>query len=166
MSKMNKSLIKCKKEPNDIIYTPSELVKDCLKLVPIVPTDILLDPFLGDGAFYNQYPKDNVKDWCEIQKDRDFFKYNKKVDWIVSNPPFSKLNDVLDHCCLITNKGFGLIMLCYALTLPRINRMREKGYKITNLMWFNVKNWFGFLCVFVVFSKEGDDFFKVQPKLY
>ena len=163
---MEKNLIKCKKNPNDIFYTPDELVIDCIKCIDIKSDDILLDPFYGDGAFYNKYPIENKKEWCEIAKDKDFFEYNNKVDWIISNPPFSILNKVLDHCCSISKKGFGLIMLTTALTIPRINRMKLKGFKITKLLYFQVKQWFGFTCVFVVFSKDGNEIFYIQPKKY
>jgi hypothetical protein len=163
---MNKNLIKCKKNPNDIFYTPKELVKDCIKIVDIVESDILLDPFLGEGAFYNQYPEKNKKFWCEIEKNKDFLKYTDKVDWIISNPPFSKLNIILDHCCLIANKGFGLILLSTALTVPRINRMKEKGFKIVKILFFQVPEWFGFNCIFVLFSKNGNEIFNIEPKIY
>ena len=95
---MNRSLNRCKETKNDIFYTPSDLVDDCVKLIKIAKSDTLLDPFYGDGAFYSKYPETNKKDWCEIEKGVDFFKYNKKVDWVISNPPFSKLTKVLNHC--------------------------------------------------------------------
>ena len=97
---------------------------------------------------------------------KDFFNYTNKIDWIISNPPFSILNNVLDHCSLISKKGFGLIMLSTALTIPRINKMKQKGFKITKLLYFQVKKWFGFTCVFVVFSKTGDEIFNIEPKKY
>ena len=78
----------------------------------------------------------------------------------------SILNNVLDHCSLISKKGFGLIMLSTALTIPRINKMKQKGFKITKLLYFQVKKWFGFTCVFVVFSKTGDEIFNIEPKKY
>ena len=48
---MNKTLTKCRKQNNDVFYTPSKLVLDCLKLIDIKVDDILLDPFFGNGAF-------------------------------------------------------------------------------------------------------------------
>ena len=43
-----------------------------MKLIEIEESDILLDPFNGDGAFYNKFPDINTKFWCEIEKGVDF----------------------------------------------------------------------------------------------
>ena len=74
---------KCKIQKNDIFYTPSDVVDDCMKLISISikESDILLDPFLGNGAFYNKFPDINTKFWCEIEKGVGFFDYNQKIDW-------------------------------------------------------------------------------------
>ena len=70
--KMKKTLAinmsKCKIQKNDIFYTPVDVVEDCMKLISIKESDILLDPFFGDGAFYNKFPDINTKVWCEIEK--------------------------------------------------------------------------------------------------
>ena len=163
---MNKTLTKCRKNNNDIFYTPSDLVLDCLKLIDIKDDDILLDPFFGNGAFFNEFPRKNKKEWCEIEKGVDFFKYNKKVDWIISNPPFSKLTQVLEHSTDICKKGFGLIMMTTALSVKRINDIKKKGFYIIKIHWFSVKSWFGFPCVFVVFSREGEKLFDIDPAQY
>ena len=60
---------------NENHYTPEELCKTLVQLVDISPDDILLEPFMGDGAFYNHFPEENIKDWCEITKGRDFLEY-------------------------------------------------------------------------------------------
>ena len=65
---MHRSLNKCKKKTNDNVYTPSDVVDDCMSLVDIGQFDTLLDPFYGDGAFYTKYPAINNKNWCEIEK--------------------------------------------------------------------------------------------------
>jgi hypothetical protein len=163
---MNKSLNKCKKQQNDVIYTPEALARDCIASVPIQEGDTILDPFLGGGVFFDNYPPNNPRDWCEIEKGRDFFEYDKNVDWIISNPPFSRLNDVLDKCAEVSNKGFGLTILCTALTVRRINRMKEKGFIISRIMYFKVCSWFGFPSFFVLFERGGTLAFSVEPKVY
>ena len=59
-------------------YTPSEVVDDCMKLIDIKESDILLDPFYGEGAFYSKFPDINTKFWCEIEKGVDFLTIIKK----------------------------------------------------------------------------------------
>ena len=51
------------------------------------PSGFCLDPCRGDGAFFNALPE--PRDWCEIRGGRDFLKYTRKVDWIITNPPWS-----------------------------------------------------------------------------
>ena len=58
-----------------------------------------------DGAFYKAMQEYNHAlkglsvedvDWCEISEGKDFFDYNGKVDWIITNPPYSIFDDFLD----------------------------------------------------------------------
>jgi hypothetical protein len=51
------------------------------------PTGFCLDPCRGGGAFYDALPE--PRDWCEVQDGRDFLRYRRKVDWIITNPPWS-----------------------------------------------------------------------------
>ena len=74
-----------KTTPNDIVMTKPETAKFIINYFN--PTGKVLEPCKGDGAFYNQFKGD--KDWCEIKEGKDFLDYNKKVDWIITNPPFS-----------------------------------------------------------------------------
>ena len=91
----NKGLINVRNNPNDLIYTPSELSEKLISFIPIKENDILLDGFKGNGSFYNNFPESNKKDWCEIEEGRDFFCYNKKINWCISNPPFSMFTKIL-----------------------------------------------------------------------
>lgn len=74
-----------KKTPNDVVMTKPETAKWIIDYFK--PTGTILEPCKGNGAFYNNF-KGN-KDYCEITMGKDFFDYNKKVDWIITNPPFS-----------------------------------------------------------------------------
>ena len=71
--------------PNDLIMTKPETAKFIIDYFK--PTGKILEPCRGTGSFYDQFEGD--KDWCEIKKGKDFLDYNKKVDWIITNPPFS-----------------------------------------------------------------------------
>jgi hypothetical protein len=46
-------------------------------------------------VFFDLLPEGS--DWCEITKGRDFYDYNEKVDWIVTNPPYSDFDKFLAH---------------------------------------------------------------------
>ena len=128
--KMKKTLAinmsKCKIQKKIHFYTPSDVVDDCMKLISIKESDILLYLFYADGVFYSKFPDINTKFWGEIEKGGDFFDYHQKVVWIISNPPFSKLTKLLNHCAEICDKGFGLIMLSIHLNPKRITDLRNK----------------------------------------
>ena len=76
---------------SDIVYTPDYVSKNIIEFLK--PTGLCLDPCKGDGAFYKYLP--DTKDYCEITEDKDFLLYDKKVDWIIGNPPYSIFEDFL-----------------------------------------------------------------------
>jgi hypothetical protein len=80
-----------KKTPNDLIMTNPDTAKWIVNYFQ--PQGLALEPCMGDGAFYNAFECD--KDWCEITRGKDFFDYTNKVDWIITNPPFSIFDDFL-----------------------------------------------------------------------
>lgn len=71
----------------DVVYTPPELARDMVGYFR--PKGVILDPCMGNGAFYNLFPKGSK--WCEIERGRDFFAWTETVDYIISNPPYSNL---------------------------------------------------------------------------
>ena len=152
---LSKNLNNSKKTPNDNIYTPERIVNRVLKQIDIDDGSKVLDGFRGDGAFYNKYKDTWIKTYCEIDEGKDFFEYTDKVDYMISNPPFSKLNDILNHLFDICEKGFGLILMATALTEPRLKRIYNAGFMLTKYDTFHVKEWFGFPVIFVMFEKTG-----------
>ena len=82
-----------KTTPNDVIMTKPETAKWIIDYFK--PTGTILEPCKGEGAFLKFLPKDT--EWCEITEGRNFFDYKKKVDWIITNPPFSIFDDFLLH---------------------------------------------------------------------
>jgi len=118
--------IKHRDIPNDVFYTPEGLVKKCISLVPLSVGDLVLDSAFGKGVFYQNYPKFVKKDFCEISMGKNFFEYNKVVDWIVTNPPYSCLDAWLEKSCGICRKGFGYLFGLHNLT-PRRIELCEKN---------------------------------------
>ena len=144
-------------------YTPVELCKALISTVKIEPGDRLLEPFAGAGAFYDNFPAENPKDWCEIDRERDFFTYDKKCDIIITNPPFFTMDGkrtpmvfkCLNKCIEIAEKKvcFLISTRCLnAFTPLRLAKFSETGWGITSLVICNVKEWFG-RYYFVTFEK-------------
>ena len=80
-------------EPGDVVYTPSAIALDMVEYFE--PKGSILEPSAGDGIFLRYLPPET--EWCEIEKGRDFFTYQKRVDWIIGNPPYSIFSEFLAH---------------------------------------------------------------------
>lgn len=78
---------------NDVVFTPDWLAKQICAMFPI--SGVILEPCKGEGVFLKYLPPNT--EWCEIADGINFYDYRKKVDWIVTNPPYSDFNRFLDH---------------------------------------------------------------------
>ena len=86
--------------PNDVVFTPDWLAKQICGMFSI--SGKVLEPCKGEGAFLKYLPQNT--DWCEIADGKNYYDYNEKVDWIVTNPPYSDYNRFLSHSfCLADN---------------------------------------------------------------
>ena len=86
----------------------------------------VLDPCCGDGVFLKYLPSGTH--WCEIRKGRDFFSWKRKVDWIVSNPPYSIFLDFLTHSFEVADNVVYVIPLIKVFnSLSVLNLVRDFG---------------------------------------
>tara|TARA_R110000787_G_scaffold1913_1_gene8040 strand:+ start:277 stop:777 length:501 start_codon:yes stop_codon:yes gene_type:complete len=146
--------IKKREKPNDIFITPLKLAKKQIDMIDYKHNDIWFDPFKNDGSFYNQYPTDK-KDWCEILEGKDFFEYDKPVDIICSNPPYSCIDDVLLQSVKLKPRVISYLIGMGNLTAKRIEFMENNGYGLTKLHMCKVFKWYG-MSFIVQFEKGGD----------
>ena len=110
----------------DKVYTPENIAKLIINKFNI--SGKVLDPFKGQGAFYNNYPETVKKDWCEIDEGKDFFEYKEHVDWIVSNPPYSIYDEVMNHSFEIADNIVYLVPLNKIVSsLGRVKKIQEFG---------------------------------------
>jgi len=77
----------------DVVFTPDWLAKQICEMFNIQGE--ILEPCKGEGVFLKYLPKDT--EWCEITEGKNYYDYNKCIDWIVTNPPYSDFNRFLDH---------------------------------------------------------------------
>lgn len=90
----------------DVVLTPDHIAVDMIR--HFKPTGRVLDPCRGNGAFSDKIPGCL---WCEIEQGVDFFTWNKRVDWIISNPPYSIFNEWLPHSLAVATDIVYLIPL-------------------------------------------------------
>lgn len=119
-------------KPNDKVFTPRHISKQIIDLFDIQGT--ILDPFKGDGSFYDQFPEHLTRYYCEIDEGIDFFKFDKKVDWIISNPPYSIFDDVMEHSVKLADNIVYLLPLNKVFSsMGRIRRINAYGGIVS--MW-------------------------------
>ncbi len=117
---------------NDKVYTPEFIVDEVLDIyLPLVDkSDSVLEPFKGGGAFYDKLPEGRT-DWCEIDVGVDFMEYNKKVDWIITNPPYSIFKGVLPKMLEVADNIVIVIPVNKLLSsMPRLMDIKRAGCNI------------------------------------
>jgi len=138
--------------PNDEWLTPPALVALQISMIPICSqfsyfneqgeliTPLWFDPFKNTGVYYDSYPTAVDKDYTEILEGRDFFAYDKKVDVICSNPPYSMWDKIYDKTISLEPKVVSFVMSTGNLTRCRMNKMKKAGYVLTKMHRFDVKH--------------------------
>lgn len=142
----------------DRVYTPLDVAAKCIALIPCVPNELWLDPFKGEGAFYNQYPHVAEKEWDEIREGRDFFAREvASVDWIVTNPPYSEFDKTLQKSCAVCRKGFAYVVELNKLRPRRIAMCTAKGFRVVSIYVFEINGggWVSRPQAFVVWKKDS-----------
>ena len=149
--------------------TPVPLAQALIPLVPIEPSDVLYEAFRGQGAFYNNFPEGNPKDWSEITEGRDYKDYTGEYDWVITNPPFrletgtGRVNSIwllLDYFSQRARKGIAFLCndnLPSTLTPLRIKTLEDRGFFIESLKVCNVKRWRG-RYFFIILRKGAKPF--------
>ncbi|QZI87820.1 hypothetical protein SIPHO054v2_p0019 [Vibrio phage 103E44.1] len=134
---------------NDKVYTPQHIVNDVMLNFShlISRSDILMEPFKGEGVFYNEFKKytDKHPIWCEIDLGVDFFNYEGSVDWIITNPPYSIFKEVLTKCLSVADNIVFVIPIGKLLTsMPRLTEIVRCGYGIREVFYLGSGRKLGF----------------------
>jgi hypothetical protein len=151
--------------------TPVELCRKLIDEVGLVEGDRVLEPFKGEGAFYDNLPNFVEKDWCEIVDGRDYKDYDKEIDFVLSNPPFAltengkKVNafyTLTEYFAGRVKKGIAFLGNDYCLatlTPKRIKELKEKhNLYIHKIRVCSVKKWRG-RYFFIIFKKGYSNFY-------
>jgi hypothetical protein len=73
--------------------------------------------------------------------------WNKKVDWVIGNPPYKDGANFVKHTLDITNKGFGFLgshNFINSFFLPkRLQELNDKGFCLSNIHIVQDKRWYG-----------------------
>lgn len=125
-----------KNQPHqDVVYTPTYLAADIVS--HFQPSGTILDPSRGNGAFYDVYPYTCTKFYCEISEGSDFFDFNSRVDWIITNPPWSKMREFIKHGMAVADNIVYLCTINHFTTRARLRDLRENGFGLKEFYGVN-----------------------------
>ena len=150
-------------KPNkDFYYTNEEMVKDLLRITPI--SGSVLDAGSGlNKVWYNNLKGEKYE--CEIEEGCDYYKWNKKVNWVLGNPPwkYEGKNQVwlwIEKASEIAKNGFAFLLnhrVFNTLTPTRLQKLADKGFYIHEIRIVADKRWFG-RYYYLVWTKEKNNF--------
>lgn len=128
---MKRSFVPKSNSPEkDLVMTPEWLAKDIVE--HFQPTGFLLDPCRGAGAFFNQFDFHN-SDWCELSEGRDFLEYEGFADWIITNPPWSKMRLFLLQGMKVADNVVYLTTINHYTTKRRMLDIREQDFGVKEI---------------------------------
>ena len=165
MSKQGHSIVK-RTHANDIFLTPPELAKlhiDIVENLSGCKAGVWYDPFKNTGNYFNQYPKyEGIEhQWGELLEGRDFLTYDPGVvDCIVSNPPYSIMNEVIDKSIRLNPKFISYLIGNMNLTPLRIKKFNDAGYCLRHLHFCKIHEWFSTSFIVTFEKMKGNDISK------
>lgn len=156
--------------------TPKECAKDLLAFIPLEPHDRVIEPFRGEGAFFDTFPDWVHKDWAEIEQGKDYTDLSGEYDWVITNPPFrletgtTRVNSfwfLLDYYSQRAKKGIAFLSndKCFSILTPRrLKLLNDRGWSITKVVVCSIKKWRGRYFFVILQKKHG--FFDFLPTSY
>lgn len=115
---------------NDEVQTPRELARRLVK--HFRPRGRILEPCRGDGNFLAALPK--TTEWCEIKAGRDFYAWDRKVDWIITNPPWSEIRRFLQHAMCFSDHVVFLLTINHVWTRARVRDIHAAGFGLREIV--------------------------------
>src|ERR1043166_3962728 len=132
---------------DDVVQTPPALARRLVE--HFQPRGHILEPCAGEGNFLrairaylrattrqritrsasqlavavrgsSRVTRHSSLSWCEIKAGRDFFAWTEKVDWIVTNPPWSQIRAFLRHGMKVADNIVFLLTINHVWTKARI----------------------------------------------
>ena len=157
-----------KPKPKDITfhYTNEQMVKDLIAITQI--SGSVLDAGSGKNkVWFNNLVGEKYE--CEIEDGVDFLLWDKKVDWIVGNPPFHQGWEFFEKAPDIANKGIAFLInhtMMNSVFLPRrLQEMKDKGFELQHIRVVADKRWFG-RYYYLIFEKGKKGILSWERKTY
>lgn len=155
------------KETYLLHQTPKECAKDLIAQCHLIEGDRVIEPFKGEGAFFDCFPPFVQKEWAELEQGRDYRDLSGEYDWVITNPPFrletgaKRVNSfwfLLDYYSQRAKKGIAFLGndMCFStLTPKRMRLLNERGWSITKVVICSIKKWRGRYFFIILEKKPG-----------
>lgn len=147
-------------------YTTEQMAKDLIALTPIKGS--VLDAGSGKNKVWYKNLR-GQKYECELEDGNNFYDWDKKVDWIIGNPPFHESWKFTEHALTVAQKGIAWLLNNQALnshfTPRRLQRMADLGFHYSSIRVVADKRWFG-RYYFIILEKKANKFISWQTKTY
>jgi hypothetical protein len=110
------------------------------------PHGRILEPCAGDGAFVHALvPYASEVLWCEVDPARRYYNGQdfltwapaNRVDWIITNPPWSRIRQFLAHGLRVSDRVGFLMTVNHAWTRRRCALVREAGFGLQRIIEFD-----------------------------
>jgi hypothetical protein len=115
---------------NDDIQTPPELARRLVE--HFQPRGRVLEPCCGEGNILRLLPPG--AEWCEIKRGRDFLQHHGAYDWILTNPPWSRIRDFLAHSLRLADNVVFLMTVNHVWTKARLREMTACGFGLREIL--------------------------------
>ena len=146
-----------KDRPKDITfhYTNEQMVRDLIAITPI--SGSVLDAGSGKNkVWFNNLIGEKYE--CELEDGCDFLEWNKKVDWIIGNPPFHISWKFTEKASQIAQKGIAWLVnnagLNSLMTPRRLQIIKVNGFELQHIRVVADKRWFG-RYYYLIFEKKN-----------
>lgn len=150
-------------------YTNEQMVKDLISITPFSIKDTILDAGSGDKVWFNNLNlicKERFE--CELDRGCDFYEWDKKIDWVIGNPPFHESWKFFEKSVDIVNKGIAFLINNQAFnswTPRRFEIFKEKGFYLNKIHIVADKRWFG-RYYYLIFTKDKNNFISWNKQTY
>jgi hypothetical protein len=113
---------------NDKVYTPRPVAEKIIS--HFKPLGKICEPCKGKGVF-----TDLLKcDWYEIEEGKDFLNANGHWDWIITNPPWSKIRPFLQKSMEVADNIVFLCLVNAFWMKARQEDMKKAGFGIKEIL--------------------------------
>lgn len=142
---------------DDVVQTPPALARRLVE--HFRPRGRVLEPCKGKGNFLRAlrtYAQQKASGegtprrrrgraeiaWCEIKCGRDFYHWTERVDWIITNPPWSQVRRFLQQAMLVSDHVVFVITINHVWTRARVNDIREAGFGLREIVLLDMPGTF------------------------